>query len=612
MGYRPIEDYGLIGDMRTAALVGMDGSIDWLCYPRFDSPSIFGSILDDAKGGSFRVAPSCPHAARKQLYWPDTNILLTRFMSDDAVAEVTDFMPVGHGEGHGDGNGRDPGTPSLVRMVHAIRGEMPFRLECLPAFDYARARHETRVEGASAVFEGPEFSIELAGSALLTAHGDGVAADFTLKPGETAVFILREPRGGAFGTAEATRLFEATLEYWRRWVSACTYSGRWREIVRRSALALKLLTYEPTGAIVAAPTCGLPEQLGGGRNWDYRYTWIRDAAFTVYALMRIGFTDEAGRFVNWIEQRCHESHGEIPLQVVYGIDGRHDLTEVELGHLDGYRGSRPVRIGNGAAGQLQLDLYGELMDAVYIYDKHGVPISYDLWIDLARITEYVCDNWHRKDEGIWEVRSGRRHFVSSKLMCWVAIDRALRIADKRSLPADRARWIKARDDIYEDLMANGWDAGREAFVQSYGDDALDASALIMPLVGFVSPNDPRMLSTLRAMLKPVEEGGLSYDSLIFRYDPSRSPDGLEGEEGAFNMCSFWMVEALALAGKSDPKLLHQARVKFEHMLANASHLGLYAEETGSRGEGLGNFPQAFTHIALIGAAVNLDRALGPG
>ncbi len=604
MGYIPIEDYGLIGDMHSAALVGHDGSIDWLCYPRFDSPSLFGAILDQEKGGSFRIAPSCPHATRKQLYWPDTNVLVTRFLSEKGVAEVTDFMPIGS---------RDrPGSPFLVRKVHAVRGEVPFRLHCRPAFDYARAKHETRIEGNSAVFEGPGLDLELAGSVDLEADGDGVSAEFTLKPGQTVAFALRRPTHRAFSVEEAAGLLDATLDYWRRWLAGCTYKGRWREVVQRSALTLKLLTYEPTGAIVAAPTCGLPELVGGERNWDYRYTWIRDSAFTLYGLMRIGFTEEAGRFMGWIEARCHETCGDAPLQVVYGIDGRHDLGESTLDHLDGYRGSRPVRIGNGAADQLQLDMYGELMDAVYLYNKYGTPISYDLWAELARITDYVCDNWRREDEGIWEVRSGRRHFVYSKLMCWVAIDRALRLADKRSFPADRDRWEKVRDEVYLDVMKNGWDERKGSFVQSYGDDVLDASALIMPLVFFLSPTDPRLLKTLEALRRPIEQGGLAYDSLVFRYDPSRSPDGLDGDEGAFNMCSFWMVEALTRAGKADPKYLRDARVIFEHMLGNANHLGLYAEETGARGEALGNFPQGFTHLALISAAFNLDRALGSG
>lgn len=602
MGYRPIEEYGLIGDMHTAALVGLDGAIDWLCYPRFDSPSIFGAIVDDRKGGSFRLAPSCPHATRKQLYWPDTNVLVTRFLSETGVAELTDFMPVGtRGE---------PGAPFLVRKVHVIRGEVPMRLKCRPAFDYARARHETRVDGTTAIFDGGGMTLQLCGPVELKADGEGVSSEFTLKPGQSVVFALREPSSRLFSAEESESLLDGTIEYWRRWLAGCTYRGRWREVVHRSALALKLLTYEPTGAIIAAPTCGLPEQVGGERNWDYRYTWIRDAAFTLYALMRIGFTDEAGRFMSWIEDRCHETCGDAPLQVVYGIDGRHELEEEELGHLDGYRGSRPVRIGNGAAGQLQLDMYGELLDAVYLYNKHGTPISYDLWSHLVRIVDYVCDNWRREDEGIWEVRSGRKHFVFSKLMCWVAIDRALRLADKRSFPADRDRWAKARDEVYTDLMEHGWSEDRGAFVQAYGEEELDASVLVMPLTFFLAPTDPRLLKTLEVLRRPIEEGGLSCDGLVYRYDPSRSPDGLEGEEGAFNMCSFWMVEALTRAGKADPKSLRDARMIFERMLGYANHLGLYGEETGARGEALGNYPQGLTHLALISAAFNLDRALG--
>jgi len=400
------------------------------------------------------------------------------------------------------------------------------------------------------------------------------------------------------------------VDYWHRWLAQCTYTGRWREMVYRSALCLKLLTFEPTGAIVAAPTCSLPEAIGGERNWDYRYTWIRDAAFTVYALMRIGFTEEAGRFMAWVEQRAHEPNPDGSLQIMYGIDGRHELPEEALEHLEGYRGSRPVRVGNGAYNQLQLDIYGELFDSVYLYNKYGAPISYDFWTHLRRLADYVCEHWQQPDEGIWEVRGGRRHFVYSKLMCWVALDRALRLADKRSFPADRARWLSARDEIYEEIMARGWSEELQAFVQSYDSDTLDASTLLMPLVFFVAPNDPRMLATLDAIDRPPEQGGLVANSLVYRYDVAKSPDGLDGEEGTFNICTFWLVEALTRAGRTDQGRLDEARLVFERMLTYANHLGLYAEETGPRGEALGNFPQAFSHLALISAAFNLDRALG--
>ena len=446
-----------------------------------------------------------------------------------------------------------------------------------------------------------------------------MVADFTLGEGEKATFVLRrlapedEP-GRCPGVGEAEELFRDTVAYWRRWLSRCTYTGRWREMVHRSALTLKLLSFEPTGAIVAAPTCSLPESIGGPRNWDYRYTWIRDAAFTLYGLLRIGFTEEAARFRDWLKDRWQDADGQGtgPLQLMYGIDGRAELTEETLDHLEGYRGSRPVRIGNGAYGQLQLDIYGELMDAVYLHNKYVEPVGYDGWVRLRRLVDWVCDNWKREDEGIWEVRGGRRHFVYSKLMSWVALDRGLRLADKRSFPADRARWLKVRDEIYEEVMAQGWDPRRQAFVQAYGSDALDASSLLMPLVFFMAPNDPRMLSTLDAIRRPLAAGGLAADGLVYRYDPAAAPDGLPGREGTFNMCSFWLVEALTRAGRTDPARLEDARLLFEQMLGYANHLGLFAEQTGNSGEALGNFPQAFTHLALISAAFNLDRALGRG
>jgi GH15 family glucan-1,4-alpha-glucosidase len=408
---------------------------------------------------------------------------------------------------------------------------------------------------------------------------------------------------------EAQQLFEATVDYWRRWLSQCVYKGKWRETVERSALVLKLLTYEPTGAIVAAPTCGLPEELGGERNWDYRYTWIRDAAFTLYGLLRIGFTEEAARFMGWLEARCHELEPDGALQTVYAIDGSHELQEEILEHLEGYKGSSPVRIGNGAQKQLQLDIYGELMDSVYLFNKHGSPISYDLWTHLRRLLGWVCDHWQLPDEGIWEIREERKHHVYSKLMCWVALDRGLRLADKRSFPADRQRWLKERDAIYEEINLKGWNDECQAFVQHYGSRSLDASNSIMPLVFFMSPNDPRMLKTIDSIDRLPEKGGLVSNSLVYRYNLENTGDGLKGEEGTFNLCSFWLIEALTRAGRSDRHRLNQARLMFEEMLSYANHLGLYAEQVGASGEALGNFPQAFTHLALISAAWNLDKEL---
>ena len=609
MSYQPIEDYGIIGNMRTVALVGMNGSIDWLCFPNFDSPSVFARVLDDKKGGHFSIGPTnTDRMTPKRFYWPDTNVLVTRFLSPEGVAEIIDFMPVSSSvvpfEEH-----------PIIRFVRVARGEMSFRLECKPAFDYAREEHSVEVHSGGARFRSSGLSLGLSTRIPVRQWGSDVEAEFVLKEDESATFVLREaPQYGGGGVAisdaEGQRAFEQTVQFWRGWIAKCTYRGRWREVVHRSALCLKLLTFEPTGAIVAAPTCSLPEDLGGERNWDYRYTWIRDAAFTLYGLLRIGFTDEAARFMEWLEARCHELGPDGSLQIMYGLDGRRQLTEETLGHLEGYRGSSPVRIGNGAYDQLQLDIYGEMMDSIYLYNKYGSPISSDLWTHLRRLVNWVCDNWAIEDEGIWEVRGGRKHFLYSKLMCWVAIDRGLRLADKRSFPADRDRWIKVRDQIYEEILDKGWSGKRQAFVQHYGSDSLDASNLIMPLVFFMSPNDPRMLKTLEAIMAPPSKGGLVSNSLVYRYNLTETADGLSGDEGTFNMCTFWLVEALTRAGRTDRKLLEQARLIFERMLGYANDLGLYAEETGPSGEALGNFPQAFTHLALISAAFNLDRVLG--
>jgi GH15 family glucan-1,4-alpha-glucosidase len=543
-------------------------------------------------------------AVHKQFYWPDTNVLVTRFLSAAGVGQVTDFMPPVE-----DGV---PGHAWLVRRVTAVRGSVRFRLCCRPAFDYARARHELTLHDTSAVFHAGDLALELAGTVPLRAREGAAEAEFELPEGESVSFVLRplDGRPRAFADGEAAAHFESTVLYWRQWLSHCTYRGRWREMVHRSALALKLLTYQPTGAIVAAPTCSLPEELGGVRNWDYRYVWLRDAAFTVYSLVRIGFTEEAAAFMRFVTERCREPDPDAPLAVMYAIDGRHMRDERELPHLAGYKGSRPVRVGNGAHGQLQLDIYGELLDAVYLCNKDVTPISYDLWTHLRRIANWVAENWTLPDEGIWEVRGGRRHFVHSKLMCWVALDRARRLAGDRSFPADRQRWEEARDALYEQIMEQGWNAQRGAFVQAYGSDSLDAAVLMMPLVNFLSPTDPRMISTLEQVQKRPSQGGLLSNGLLYRYDVVRSPDGIQGDEGTFNLCTFWLVDALITgAERVHRERLDQARLIFEQMLGYANHVGLYGEETGPSGEALGNFPQALTHLSLISSAFNLDRAL---
>jgi GH15 family glucan-1,4-alpha-glucosidase len=608
MAYQAIENYGIIGNMRTTAHVGINGSIDWFCFPHFDSPSIFAAILDDQKGGNFQIAPATDGFTSKQFYWPDTNILVTRFYSPAFMAELIDYMPAGEAV-------KEHGRHEIVRRVNVVHGLLPFRLYCKPAFNYARDQHTVEIAGQGANFHSANQSMRLISKFPLIPHPDGaVSAEFVLHEGETATFLFHQIKPGEgpihYTEDSAHEHFKKTVDYWRHWISKCTYRGRWRDMVHRSALVLKLLTFEPTGAIVAAPTCSLPEAVGGPRNWDYRYTWIRDAAFTLYGLLRIGFVQEVDHFMHWLESAFHDLKPDEPLQVMYGIDGRRKLMEEELNHLDGYKGSKPVRIGNGAYDQLQLDIHGELMDSVYLYNKYGAQISYNLWRRLRNLVNWVCDNWQWKDEGIWETRGGRQHFVYSKLMCWVAVDRALRLADKRSFPADRSRWVIVRDQIYEELMSKGWDRNIQSFVQCHGSQTLDASVLIMPLVFFTAPTDPRMLKTIHAINRTPSEGGLVTNGLVYRYSLQHYEDGLSGNEGTFNMCTFWLVEALTRAGKEHKTYLEQGRLIFEKMMTFSNHLGLFAEETGLGGEALGNFPQAFTHLSLISAAFNLDRALG--
>jgi len=596
--YLPIAEHGLIGDLRSVALVGTDGTIDWYCCPSFDAPSVFASVLDTDKGGCFELAATVP-ATTKQFYFPDTNVLITRFFTEDGVGEVQDFMPV-------DGGSVETERHRLIRRVLCVRGSIPFRTRVAPRFDYGAEPHTVRMAGDVAVFESAKLSLGLTATVPLEVDGLDARADFKLTEGESAVFALDQVGGEVAprrcARTEAEEQFTTTVAYWRKWLSASKYRGRWREMVHRSALTLKLLTYAPTGAIVAAPTTSLPEQIGGERNWDYRYVWVRDAAFCVYALLRLGFTGEAEAFMNFVTRHVSPGDGKPsgPLQIMYGIDGRTDLTERELDHLEGHKSSAPVRIGNAAAEQLQLDIYGALIDSIYLYDKWAKPISSGQWDDVCALVDWVCGNWDQPDEGIWETRGGRKNFLYSRLMCWVAIERGIRMANRRGLPADLNRWRESRDAIYRRIMSRGWSETRQAFVQHEDGDVLDAAVLMMPLTKFIAPTDPKWLSTLDALTHDLVS-----DSLVYRYDPLESPDGLHGDEGTFSICSFWYVEAMVHAGRID-----EARLAFEKMLTYANHLGLYAEEISHTGEQQGNFPQAFTHLALISAAFNLDRALG--
>jgi GH15 family glucan-1,4-alpha-glucosidase len=603
--YPLIADHGLIGDLHTCALVTTDGTVDWLCAPRFDSPSIFGSLLDRQRGGYFRIAPKAEQFNREQLYIPGTAILVTRFLTESGVGEVIDFMPISPSRS-------STTAHQLVRMVRCVRGRMTFAIDLAPRFDYGRENHELHLTTDGGVFEtsSATFAISIVREpdderlAQIETSDADVHGEVELIAGQTRGVLLEtgpDAHPHPVRPDHVWRMYEETMAFWKSWIGQSTYRGRWREIVDRSAITLKLMTYAPSGGIVAAPTGGLPEQLGGERNWDYRYTWVRDASFSVYSLLELGFTEEAAALGRWLGDRVAEQAGDAsgPLKIMYRVDGSSDLVETSLTHWEGYRGSAPVRIGNGAAGQLQLDIYGEAIDSLYQGERRGLQVGYEGWTQVRDLLGWVAENWDQPEDGIWESRGGRKDYTYGRVMCWVALDRGIRMAWEHGRPAPIDRWRDARDAIYEQVMTKGWNPDRRAFVQHYGSDVLDSSLLRMPVVGFVSPTDPRWLSTLEAM-----DEELVTDSLVYRYNPAASPDGLSGDEGTFSLCTFAYVNALAASGK-----LEKAQLAFEKMLTYANHLGLYGEEIGLTGEQLGNYPQAFTHLSLIDAAITLDRKL---
>jgi GH15 family glucan-1,4-alpha-glucosidase len=533
-------------------------------------------------------------------------------MTPKGVGEVTDFMPVA--------GARPTDRHRIVRLLRVVRGTMRFVIDVKPRFDYGREKHKLEITEDGAVFRASSMGLTLHSvgprgtspadmGVEVERDGDDPRARRTLREGETAGIVL-ETMGGKprrMTPGELDRITDGTVEFWRNWLRRTTYTGRWREMVTRSAMTLKLMTYAPSGALVAAPTTGLPEQAGGERNWDYRYTWIRDASFSVYALLGLGYMEEAAAFGAWVRDRVVESgghNGSSPLKIMYRVDGSSGLTEETLDHFEGWRGSRPVRVGNGAADQLQLDIYGEALDAMSHADAQGLQMAHRGWTAIADIIDWLCEHWDQPEEGIWETRGGRKDFTYGRFQSWVAFDRAIRLAESRGRPADIPRWRSERDRVYQQIMERGWNRGRRAFTQHYGADVLDSSLLLMPLMGFVSPFDPLWLDTLDAM-----DRELVSDSLVYRYNPGASPDGLRGREGTFSLCTFWYVDALARSGR-----LGDAELTFQKMHTYANHLGLYSEEIGLTGEQLGNFPQAFSHLSLINAAINLDYQLdhGPG
>ncbi len=589
--YQPIENYGIIGNLHTVALVSLEGSIDFMSFPRFDSPTLFCKILDADKGGSFSVQPVMKGIILKQLYLPDTNVLVTRFLADEGIAEITDYMPVNENEF----------DCAVIRKIKTVRGNIKYTMKCSPAFNYAKEKHTIQKEEKAYLFvpeSNAQTPVRLLSDVDLALNESAVTAEFTLGESETACFVLeaeqnKETRPGDLAEY-ISQTYHETIQYWQNWIAKSTFKGRWQEVVHRSALTLKLLFSSRYGSIVAAATTSLPEAIGYARNWDYRYTWIRDAAFSMHAFMELGFMEEAEAFLAWIKKQSTDKE----LQLMFAIDGNTNLAEYELDYLEGYKKSKPVRIGNGASKQTQMDIYGELLETVYIFAVHGGDLTYDYWKIIVEYIDLVIKNWREPDHSIWEVRGEKREFLFSRMMCWVAIDRAIKIANRSSFPYDILKWHQVRDEIYLDVYENFWSEEKQAYVQYKGSSSLDASALLMPILNIISPYAERWKKTMEAI-----NNELRSDVLIYRYrEQNEDVDGLKGNEGTFTMCSFWHVECLALAGETE-----KAKEDFEKMLGYANHLGLFSEQLGKRGEHLGNFPQAFTHLALISAAIELSK-----
>jgi GH15 family glucan-1,4-alpha-glucosidase len=602
VSYRPIEDYAVIGDGLTAALVSRDGSIDWACFPRFDAPSVFGRILDSRRGGHFQVVPAIPFTSSRR-YLENTNVLETRFMADGSEVELADLMPAGAAA-------QPPRTNRIVRRLRGRRGAMQFSIALDPRFDYGRrgcSWEEREGHGIRAISGSEAVTLYTAMPFEISANG--ASATVTVAAGEVHWLTLEyqdDPRVWHTPShAGLSQTFDETCEYWRRWASRCR-RGMYGEAVLRSALLLKLLGYAPTGAIVAAPTTSLPERIGGVRNWDYRYAWVRDSAFVLYAHYLVGQFEEGAAYFDWLLSVVPD--GPETLQVLYGVNGETRIDEHVLDHLEGYERSAPVRVGNAAYSQHQLDLFGDLIDCAYLLNKFGRPFSPRVWSFLRASADHVLTIWRKPDLGIWEMRSEPQHFVYSKAQAWVALTRAAKLARACGSEGDIAGWEAASDTIMREILTRGTDPVTGSFVQAYGSDQVDASLLCLQLRKVVRPNDPRMLATIERITRELDAAGpgaAERTGLIRRYRTSRVDDGLPPGEGLFLMCSFWLVDCYAEMGRVD-----RAQRLFERLLGYANDVGLYAEEFDpATGRHLGNFPQAFTHVALINAAAAIEEAL---